>query len=150
MNESHLHNTIAYIHRNPVKAKIVDKMDDYIYSSYNFMKSGNLDDKHTKLLFWDRNYLDDFKQIHTYYNENDILEIKEEKISIQLLKNFVDLFFKQNNTTIDQLKKDKYLLTSLVSAAKNKYTVTNKQLTELLKIGKNRITNLKRDFKSVP
>lgn len=51
MDEKHLYNTVAYIHRNPVKAKMVEEMKDYKYSSYNRMKNGELDERCIDLLF---------------------------------------------------------------------------------------------------
>ena len=42
-DEKYLYNCIAYIHNNPVKAKIVKEPKDYVYSSYNSYIRGNVD-----------------------------------------------------------------------------------------------------------
>ena len=35
LDKNHLYNCIAYIHNNPVKANIVNKLSSYLYSSYS-------------------------------------------------------------------------------------------------------------------
>lgn len=45
LNEKHLKNCIVYIHKNPVKAKIVENEEEYKYSSYNeYIKNSKIVD----------------------------------------------------------------------------------------------------------
>ncbi len=39
LNEKYLYALLKYIHNNPIKAKIVNRIGDYKYSSYNFYKN---------------------------------------------------------------------------------------------------------------
>ena len=64
-NTKYLINCIKYIHENPVKAKIVDKCEDYKYSSYNDYKNnvGVTQSKIVKEIFGEKcNYLKIFNE----------------------------------------------------------------------------------------
>ena len=150
-DEKHLYNTIVYIHRNPVKAKMVNCMEDYKYSSYNDMKNGNLDEKCIKLLFKEKEYINRFNNIHKNFDEKDILEIeenileiKEEFVSEKEVNKFVEEFCENHQVSIEKLKKNNELLDLAIKKIKNKYYIMDKQIIKILGIGKNRITNLKK------
>ena len=143
-DEKHLYNTVAYIHRNPVKARIVKKMEQYPYSSYNYIKDGNWDKIAISLLFHEKNYIQQFDNIHLNFEEDDILEIKENLNSDEDINNFLNEFCIKNNTNIDRIKNDNHLLNMIVSKIKERYLVTNKQIAEVLGIGKNRLGAIKK------
>ena len=71
-------NCIKYIHNNPVKAKMVEKSEDYKYSSYNDYKNntGVSQSKIVKELFGSKcNYIQLFEQSY----EKRYLDINDEK-----------------------------------------------------------------------
>ena len=71
LNQKHLFNCLYYIHNNPVKAGIVNNIEDYQFSSYNEFFNNNyiINDYSIKLLFdTSTNYLERFKNIHQNYN----------------------------------------------------------------------------------
>lgn len=144
MSEKHLYNTVAYIHNNPVKAKMVKEMKDYEYSSYNSMKNGKLDKQCINLLFFVDNYFEKFNEIHKSFSEKDILEVSEDITSDEEIKYFVKKFCQDNKIRIDEINKNNYLLNLVITQIKDKYSVTNKKIAEIFGIGKNRITNLKK------
>lgn len=77
-NIKYLINCIKYIHNNPVKAKMVEKSEDYKYSSYNDYKNntGVSQSKIMKELFGSKcNYIQLFEQSY----EKRYLDIKDEK-----------------------------------------------------------------------
>lgn len=144
MDEEHLYNTVAYIHRNPVKANMVKEMDEYRYSSYHEMKSGKMQKESLDLLFHTDNYLEKFNWIHKNFIEEDILEIQEKTISNEEIEKFVRNFCIHYKVQINEIGKNNYLLNLVVNQLKAQYSVTNKQISEILGIGKNRITNMKK------
>lgn len=66
-NEFHLLHCLAYIHQNPVKANLVNRCEDYPYSSYNDYVTGLgiATKENRKLLFGtENNYLATFYSLH--------------------------------------------------------------------------------------
>ena len=145
LDKKHLWNVLAYIHKNPVKAKIVKSEKDYKYSSYNDFINNNINKEIINLIFNDENYINQFYYIHKNYSENNIIDIKDDiKTTISKVKNIVKNFCTKYNVEINIAKKDNYLLKKLVSEIKNNSDASNKLICEHLGIGKNRITNLKK------
>lgn len=144
MNEKHLYNTIVYIHRNPVRAKIVKEMKDYKYSSYNLIKNGKIDKKSMNLLFNTENYLEKFDWMHKNFTESNILEVEEKRTSNEEIEEFIKNFSMEYKISIDEIGKNNYFLKLIVEQLMEKYCITNKQICEVLKIGKNRITYMKK------
>lgn len=61
----YLYNCIAYVHNNPVKAKIVRYAIEYKYSSYNSFINGTIHKKSLDIIFGtETDYLETFKKIH--------------------------------------------------------------------------------------
>ena len=58
------------------------------------------------------------------------------------MKKIIIRFCNENNWELDYIKKNNYLLLLLINNIKNNCDVTNKVITEYLKIGKNRISNI--------
>lgn len=148
MDESHLYNAVAYIHRNPVKADMVKEMKDYLYSSYNDMKNGKVSKDVIDLLFHSNDYLEKFDFIHRNFKEDDILEIGEEYASDEEIRDFLQSFCQNRQVEADEVKKNNEYLNNFVHELKSKYQVKNKQIVKTLGIGKNRISNLQRAKKS--
>ena len=61
-DKEYLYKCIKYIHMNPVKAKIVNKENKYMYSSYNDFKYKRnfIDDDVINLVFNNANYMEVF------------------------------------------------------------------------------------------
>lgn len=62
-NEMYLQNSIAYVHNNPVKAKLVKSVSEYRWSSYNALLTENktkLDRDFVMKLFGDKQYFINF------------------------------------------------------------------------------------------
>ena len=77
-NEKHLYNAIVYIHRNPVKAKMVRKMEEYEFSSYCNYQEGKIDKNCIQLLFQTQDYKEKFYFIHgNFKDDGDIFDVQE-------------------------------------------------------------------------
>lgn len=139
----HLFNTLAYIHKNPVKAGIVKNEIQYKFSSYKNYIQKNVNKEDIKLIFDTEDYLKQFKFIHKNFSSENIIDVKEEQEkSEEKMKKIIIRFCNENNWELDYIKKNNYLLLLLINNIKNNCDVTNKVITEYLKIGKNRISNI--------
>lgn len=127
MNERQLFNCIAYIHYNPVKAKMVSKLEDYQFSSYMdyIEKKGIVTDEKLELVFGSpHNYLNLFHFIH--YGIDDCLEIEE----------LVDIPRYQNLN-----KKDKFEILEKATELK-RLKLSNRKIAEVLGVDRNRINKI--------
>lgn len=130
MTREQLYTCIKYIHMNPVKAKIIEKESDYIYSSYNdyVQKTGFINEKILKFIFnSSNNYIEKFQSIK-YKN----LE-KEKKDLNEVLSNFLikeKINFQQISKNKNSIKKFTCYLIS------NNYNFVKKDIAGLLGISK--------------
>ena len=144
MNERHLYNTVVYIHKNPVKAGIVKKMEKYPYSSYVAIKNKQIEKDCMELLFHTKDYIKRFDWIHQNYEEENILEVKEESTSKEKILEYIYEFCRSKQVEIKEITTNNYLLNKMINQLKENYKVSNKEICQILKIGKNRISNLKK------
>ena len=143
VDEKHLFNTLVYIHKNPVKAKIVEKESEYNYSSYNDFIQNKVNKEVVKLIFNSDNYIKQFYFIHKNFSEENIRDVNEEQEDLeQKMKNIIVQFCEEYNYDLSHVKKDNYLLMLLIKKIKNNNGITNKMMSEYIKIGKNRISNI--------
>ena len=143
LDRKHLLNTFSYIHRNPVKAKMVLHESEYKFSSFNSYAKNKVNKEKAKLIFGTENYLNQFKYIHKNYSEDNIIDIKEDKENVKIqMKNIIVEFCTDYNTKLEIVKKDNFLLLELVNRIKKNSEATNKMITEFLELGKNRISRI--------
>ena len=143
-DENHLFNVFAYIHKNPVKAGMVKKESDYKFSSYNSYLNKNVDENISKLIFNERDYLQAFKEVHNRnFDENDVIDIKEDMKNLnEKMIEYISKFCDEYDCSIENIKRNNYLIVILAKDLKNKFNVTNKMFAEYIGIGKNRISIL--------
>ena len=143
LDQKHLLKTFVYIHKNPIKANIVKKENEYKYSSYINYEKNIVDNDIVKLVFNSIDYMKIFYNIHENFSEEGIFDIKDSKENI--VKNMDKIkneFCKKYNVTLDDIKSDKYLLRLLILEFKKCCNITNTLIIEYLHIGKNRIYNI--------
>lgn len=133
-----LYTCIKYIHMNPVKAGIVKKEEDYIYSSYKdyLNKSGFLNQKILKFIFGEaENYLNVFKSIP--YETN--LEEKRE------IEDIINEFISNKKILLSELLSNKNLIQEFINYLySNQIEFSKTQLSQILKISQ---ANLYRKIK---
>ena len=76
-SEGHLLRAIAYIHKNPLKANLVNKIEDYKFSSYNLYKEGKISEEIIQLTFKTSYYMKLFDFIHNTLEESLMFEKEE-------------------------------------------------------------------------
>ena len=92
LSEDQLLNCIAYIHYNPVNAKMVLKMNEYQYSSYReyIGKKDLITKEGIKLVFGSsKNYIETFKEIHKKKEIEDIIDIVEKETCEKVIEDFL-------------------------------------------------------------
>lgn len=140
LNENQLYNCLRYIHNNPVKAKIVNSMSEYKYSSYNeYLKKEEIISKDSKrLLFGSKeNYREQFDWIHNNSCEENFYDVQEE--NKEEINDFFSQVEKRYGMKISEIKKEKVLLKVLVKHARSETDITICKLAEILDISKSTI-----------
>lgn len=136
-SQEYLINCIAYIHNNPVKAKMVKYQSQYKYSSYNdyIHKKGIITPEKLLLVFKSENIdTDEFIRIHSKstYNYEDYDKDTEE---------IINEFLKEYNKTFEEVKDSNKLTTNLiVELRRNKKSKT--EIGELFGMSRWKITQI--------
>ena len=140
--KSYLHNCIAYIHNNPVKANIVTNVYDYMYSSYRdyLNKTGTITEEIIKLVFdTDKEYIDTYIQMH---KSNQLFKDIENKY---LDYNDVIKDFKQCvDMNLNEIKHNKELLKDLICKLINDSGLSVRKISKVLSIDRNKIRRIMR------
>ena len=135
---------MAYIHFNPYKAKLIEKLADYKYSSYIDYIKGNIDKEKAYMIFNTYEYKEIFIKLHKEYFDKYLKSMTVEKTYNDVINEF-KLKNKIKSTRI--ITKENNLLINLILELENKTTLKDKQIAEVLEIGKNRIGYLKNKLK---
>lgn len=139
-NRTHLFNTIAYIHNNPVKAKIVTHPKEYKYSSYNSFINEKVNKEIIIEIFETEKYLDFFNYIHKNFDESTFVEIidgTEENLSDVLQE-----FLNKTQKNLNEIKENDDNLIEIIKELKIRTKKYNKEIAEILGINKNKMTKL--------
>lgn len=124
LDNRQLKNCIAYIHNNPVKANIVVDPSQYKYSGYNnFLNLELMDKEILEIIFGStNNYIEIYKNMHKINQEYKWIDIVE-NYDVQEI---INEYLKQNNYTIEDVKKEKYLINELIKITLDKAVTINK------------------------
>lgn len=124
-SQGQLYTCLKYIHNNPVKANIVEKMQDYKYSSYNEFLRGKhqiINDKSIEILFGKEK---DFRPMFEIIHNKSIVIQEQETLDV---KNFVKQFEKKHKIKIEELKNNRGLLKVAIKEMKEK---TNAKIVDI-------------------
>ena len=135
---------MAYIHFNPYKAKLIEKLADYKYSSYVDYIKGNIEKEKVYIVFNTYEYKEIFIELHKEYFDKYLKNVTIEKTYNDVINEF-KLKNKIESTKI--ITKENNLLINLIFELENKTNLNDKQIATVLGIGKNRIGYLKNKLK---
>ena len=141
-----LYNCLVYIHKNPIKANLVTKMENYLFSSYQefFQDKEIIDNKSIKLLGLNvDNYYDDLIKIHRIENITDIFDIKEYVDSQQILRKYENNYEKP----IKRLMEQKEILEKIVVDLNQKSGMSIRKIAEVIEINKNKVNKILKENK---
>lgn len=132
---NHLIACIKYILENPVKAGIVNLPEEYKYSSYNPIFNGETN------FILEKNWL--YKEVKEEYKFID--ESIEKSINNKEdIEEMINEFCVNHDTSISKIKNSNTLIIELKRHLNSKYRVSNKNISAILGIGKNRITEIEK------
>lgn len=156
MDEMQLLNCLVYVHRNPVKSKIVNNYGDYKYSSYMEYLKGktkNISDKAFILVFGTTSeYMTLFSILHNKKKSdaiNDICDIKEETFRISEVE-VIKKFEKIKSKSLNEIRKDEELLKEIVQMLRKKSQLSYRRIGELLNCSKDKVSRILSATKSCP
>ena len=137
LDEMQLYNCLVYIHKNPVKAGICLKMQDYNYSSYNeYIKEKNLiTDNSIKLLFGSKyEYIEQFNAIHSKSQEiEDIKDVVEYEDSKE------ELLKKYENNIKENIAENEVEFGKLLLEMRQKCGIPLREMSNIFKINKDKL-----------
>lgn len=149
-DETHLLTCIQYIHRNPVKAGLVNLPIEYKFSSFKDFCENKLDRRIAKLIFGTENYLLEFNKLKIDNDLEiiDILEDVDNKIeSKPKIESLINDFCEEFKVDLSQVKKSNYLILKFKEYLSLNFKITNKTICGILGIGKNRIKAIESKLK---
>ena len=142
LDKNHLYNCIAYIHNNPVKANIVNKLSSYLYSSYSeYLGNKDLITETSIKLAFDNinNYIETFKQIHKNENIEDIIDVMDEiKESSQIIENFLSKYHK----TLQEIINDNNIFSELLLQLRHLSGLSLRDLSKIFNINKDKLNKI--------
>lgn len=131
---------IKYIHMNPVKAKLTQKEEDYLFSSYNKYLNLNLKENYKILEIIFNSNTDYLKKFYSIKYES--LNFEKEKIN---LEDCLNEFLSKNNFKSNEISKNNIILKKFITyLISNEYKFTKKELAKILNISR---TDLYRKLK---
>lgn len=143
----YLLNCIAYIHKNPVKAKMVNKCQDYKYSSYNeYLKKNNFLSEELCEIIFGCKMIDKeiFKQIHRtnkyYFMEIDNMESND-------IEEIIEEFEEKYTRPFSEIIEEKQKAEEIVSEVKKRMSISNRKLARYLNINRNTIDRIIKKLK---
>lgn len=130
---------IKYIHINPVKAKIVEEVQDYKFSSYKFYMSRlkKYNDKDNFLSYQDYQEICKKKE-----SEIDFFDIDVEK-NDKVIYNAISRFLKQNKLKIYEIFLNREKLKELILYLKEKENIKYTEIREFFEIKRGTMEGLK-------
>lgn len=147
-DERYLICALAYVHNNPVKACIVDKAQNYKWSSlqeYNGVVKNLINDSTIIGIIEMLNGIDNFTKLHENDVENVFIDLKEDEESTrnEIASKIISEFYGLNN--INNLNKvDNQEKGILIKKLLDIKSITNIKIADLLKISRNTVNEVKR------
>ena len=142
LSKNQLFNCLVYIHNNPVKAKMVKKMEDYPYSSYleYYGEKDLISNKSIKLIFDSyENYIKQFNIIHKNYDIEDIIEVIDNyKSSEEIIREFIN----NNNKKLEEIKNEEELFGSLLIKLRHEGGSSLREMAKIFNINKDKLAKI--------
>lgn len=145
-NENILSLVIRYIHNNPVKAKIVNHPGDYKWSSYNeYFNNSNdnlIDISQREFVLELNNGISNFKEFHKLEDQNEYLEINEDRDknridkAMKILGKYIDI---EDRNSINNLKQDIKLQDEIIKNLLENSNLSHRKIAEILDVTSSKV-----------
>lgn len=140
--EKQLFNCLAYIHNNPIKANLVEKLDKYKYSSYSeYLKDKDLITSDSiKLVFGnEKNYKEMFYKIHQRDNIEDIVDIHD---SYKSAESIIKEFMNDKNMTIEEIRNNEKLFSELLMNLRHMGGISLRDMAKIFNSNKDKLRKI--------
>lgn len=154
LDDKYLLAVVRYIHNNPVKAKLVQRCEEYQWSSYiNYIENNDSDIVNTEFVLSlfskdisERRKL--FKAFSQKPNDDKFIDIMEAKEDLKRYKDaeiYIKEFLYLNKLKLEDLKRHKAIdkRNELILNLRTIYGLSIRDTANLLKIGRNMVANVK-------
>lgn len=136
-NEMHLMACISYIHKNPIKAEIVDRLDKYKYSSYN------------EYLYYDKRNIISNKSAELVFGAKNFEKIQEQYINLHKLK-FEEEFIENDskvdyNNLIKEYRLKNMKDNEIVILLNKQFKVSIREIAKLMNLTRYKVTKILED-----
>ena len=134
-DERHLKACVAYIHNNPVKAKMVNDPLEYEYSSYRdyINKNGIVTEEVLRIIFdREEKYIDEFINLHKISDEYEFIDINKKDDYSKYLKSLAKMDIAKLKESEDELK-------SIIKDCIVVNKIPKTELAKVLKISRDKI-----------
>lgn len=139
-NVNHLHNCIRYIHENPVKAEMVEKCEQYLYSSFNDYKNNMIDKYIIEEVYGTTNqYMD---KISGNYEDYNFIEVSNE-FGNKVCEDFKVVCKEYENVNF----KDRANVCRVSNELKNRCRITNDEIIKFMKLKRATYYNIMKNNK---
>lgn len=154
-NDEYLLTAARYVHNNPIKANMVERVEDYKWSSYKlyleFSKYSKIIDKHLMLEIFSKDRLKAIEALEEFTNKSNVdefLEYEEDDIyqmNEDEAKDFIANYLKVSNigTNLLKVKDGIGFRTELIKELKQKSNLSIRNIAKLLGITKGRVQEVK-------
>ncbi len=136
-NDAQLINCVKYIHNNPVKAKMVNKPEEYAYSNYLEFYSQNNIEKLKKLTNINFNQISE----NELYMESEFFDI-DTNIE-QKIKDCIKMFCCENGINIFEIFAEREILSQAIKYLKEDCKIKYTEMRSVLEISRGIMENLK-------
>lgn len=140
-DDNYLVQVIRYVHNNPVKAKMVRTPGEFKWSSYNEYiekERGNIVSSEQKeIVLILSNGINKFIDFHRLQDDNEYLEIKEDRDSYRLEKGqeIISEYFKEKGINeAKELNRDPEFLDEIIKKLLNNTNLSHRKIASLLGI----------------
>ncbi len=139
-NVNHLHNCIRYIHENPVKAEMVEKCEQYLYSSFNDYKNNMIDKYIIEEVYGTTSqYMD---KISGNYEDYNFIEVSNE-FGNKVYEDFKVVCKEYENVNF----KDRANVCRVSNELKNRCRITNDEIIKFMKLKRATYYNIMKNNK---
>lgn len=142
----YLLNCIAYIHKNPVKANMVEKCTDYLYSSYNefFKNEKFLTEDLCEIIFGckkiDREKFEEIHFLNKYYFMENV-DITDEN-----MKEIIEDYEKIYGQKWSEIMRNKQNKRDIALNIKERINISNRELAKYLEMNRSTINNIIKSY----
>lgn len=131
LDEKYLWQCIKYIHKNPVKAQMVQKCEDYEFSSYNDYKkkTGVAKNKILNKIFGSENYFSNIEHADDFSGF-----IEDENNKEEVMEEYIKYFLCRNNMVMPEVLEDKKKLKELINVLLNNANMSKRDVEKRFNI----------------